>query len=378
MDGPKTTTAELRQQLAKSANQSRLALQGLFFIAIVGTLYFARDFLLPVVVALFLALTLRPAIRFLGKYFVPPWLAAALFVVLLISASGTALYFLSAPVFDWIDQAPQLQQQFARKFSSLGQLLNKFSNITDQIQNASAPAESKLVQEVVVKEHPFPGLLVSMTGYPIQFAVSLAATLVIAVFLLASGDLFYQKLVRILPNLSARKKALYIVHDIESEVSTYVLTLSVINAALGLVIALTFYALGMPSPFLWAILIFVFNFVPYVGTLAGITLSGFMAIVSFNSVGYAMLVPLSYAGWSLLESEIIRPQILGRRFEMNAVAILLFLAFWSWLWGIAGAAIAVPTLVTLKIFCNHMESLAGLGEFLAAGNTEKIDQTSSE
>ena len=371
-----TTLEEHRAKIAHSANQSRIALQGLFFIAMIAALYLARDFLLPVVMALFIAFTLRPAVRFLEKYFVPPWLTATVFVVVLLSAGALAIYLLSAPLSSWIDQAPQLQQKFASKFSGLGEIFKKFSNISDQIENAAAPVQGKPVQEVVVREHSFPGLLVSMTGYPIQFAVTLAATLVIAVFLLASGDLFYQKLVRILPNLTARKQALHIVFDIESEVSTYVITLSLINAALGLVIAVTFHVLGMPSPYLWGILIFIFNFVPYVGTLAGLTLAGFMAIVAFDSVGHAMLVPLSYAGWSLLDSEIIRPQILGRRFEMNAVAILLFLAFWSWLWGIAGAAIAVPALVTLKIFCNHMESLSGLGEFLSARSSDDVETAS--
>lgn len=368
-----TALQEHQEKIEKSANQSRLALQGLLFIFVIAALYFARDFLLPVVLAFFIALTLRPAVRFLQRWMVPPWLAATVFIIMLIAVGTVAGYLLSGPISDWIDQAPLLQQKFSRKFAGLSQIWMKFSNLTDQIQNASTPAQGAAVQEVVVKQHLFPGLLVSMTSYPIQFAVTLAATMVIAVFLLASGDLFYEKLVRILPNLTARKKALHIVYDIESEVSTYVLTLSVINACLSLVIALSFQALGMPSVYLWGMLIFVFNFVPYVGTLAGICLAGFMAIVSFDSLGYAMLAPLIYAGWALLESEIIRPQVLGSRFEMNAVAILLFLAFWSWLWGIPGAAIAVPALVTLKIFCNHVEGMAGLGEFLSRRPPEKSE-----
>ena len=362
---------EHQERLERSANQSRLALQALLFIVVIAALYFARDFLLPVVLAFFIALTLRPAVRFLQKFLVPPWLAATVFVILLVFSGVMVGYLISGPISDWINQAPQLQQQFASKFAGISEIFAKFSNLTDQIQNASTPAQGSSVQEVVVKQHLFPGLLVSMTSYPIQFAVTLAATLVIAIFLLASGDLFYEKLVRILPNLTARKQALHIVYDIESEISTYVLTLSAVNACLGLVIAISFQALGMPSAYLWGMLIFIFNFVPYVGTLAGICLSGFMAIVSFDSVSYAMLLPLTYAGWALLESEIIRPQILGSRFEMNAVAILLFLAFWSWLWGIPGAAIAVPMLVTVKIFCNHVEGLAGLGEFLSRRAPDK-------
>ena len=368
-----TTLQEHREKLERSANQSRLALQTLLFIFVVAALYFARDFLLPVVLAFFIALTLRPAVRALQKFLVPPWLAATAFVILMVIIGALAGYLISGPISVWIDQAPLLQQKFTSRFAGLSEVFTKFSNLTDQIQNASTPAQGSTVQEVVVKQHLFPGLLVSMTSYPIQFAVTLAATLVISVFLLASGDLFYEKLVRILPNLTARKQALHIVYDIESEISTYVLTLSVINACLGLMIAVSFQALGMPSAYLWGMLIFIFNFVPYVGTLAGICLAGFMAVVSFDSVSYAMLVPLTYAGWALLESEIIRPQILGSRFEMNAVAILLFLAFWSWLWGIPGAAIAVPALVTVKIFCNYLEGMAGLGEFLSRRPPDKSE-----
>jgi predicted PurR-regulated permease PerM len=120
-------------------------------------------------------------------------------------------------------------------------------------------------------------------------------------------------------------------------------------------------------------LIFIFNFVPYVGTVLGVIFAGFMAMVSFDSLGYALLIPATYVVWATLESEFIRPQILGRRFEMNAVAILLSLAFWSRLWGIAGAAIAVPALVSLKVFCDDVESLSGLGKFISSRHTEKVE-----
>ncbi len=359
-------------------NQIRIAIQTLLFLAIIGAMYWARDFLLPVTLAFFIALTLRPAVRYLQKRHVPPWVAATLFVSLIVGAVFLCGYFLQAPISTWIDQAPQLQQKFSHKFSDLADVLKRFSKLTDQIQEAAAPDSGVPVQEVVVKQHSFPSLLVSLTGYPIQFGVTLAATLVIAVFLLASGDLFYEKLVRTLPTLTSRKKALHIVYDTETEVSTYVLTLCAVNASLALLIAITFQFLGMPSPYLWGLLIFVVNFVPYIGTMAGVLAATFMAIVTFDSVGYALLVPLSYAAWSLLESEIMRPLILGRRFQMNAVAILLSIAFWSWLWGIPGAAIAVPALITVKIFCDHIEGLGGLGEFLSSRHPQIGDESSTD
>ena len=370
---------ELRQEISdRRTNQIRMALQSLLFLAVIGSMYVARDFLLPVLLAFFLALTLRPAVRWLQRWYVPPWVTAILFVVLCVATVFLFGYVLQSSIAEWIDQAPQLQQTFAGKFSGLTDVFRTFSRLTDQIQNAATPDAGKPVPEVTVRQSSFPGFLMAFTGYPIQFGVTLAVTLVIAVFLLASGDLFYQKLVRTLPTLSTRKRALHIVYDIESEVSTYVLTLTCVNAILGIVIAVTFHLLGMPSPYLWGLLIFAANFLPYIGTISGVVLSGFMAVVTFDSLGYAMLIPLSYTAWSLLESEIFRPLILGRRFQMNAVAILLSIAFWSWLWGIAGAAIAVPALVTLKIFCEHIEGLGGLGEFIASRHSDNNDESAVE
>ena len=367
-------TNERQERAEKQISQIRVALQSLLFLAIIAALYVGREFFLPVVLALFIALTLRPAVRFLQRWHVPPGVTATIFVLAIVAGVMLVGYVLQSPIASWIDQLPQLQNKFASKFSYLADILKRFSNLTDEIQNAAAPDHGGPVQEVVVRQHSFPGLIVTLTGYPIQFVVTLAATLVIAVFLLASGDLFYEKLVRTLSTLSARKKGLHILYDIENEISTYVLTLTFVNAVLGALIAATFHLIGMPSPYLWGLLIFIVNFIPYIGTICGVTLATFMAVVTFDSLSYALLVPTSYIAWSLLESEIMRPLILGRRFQMNAVAILLSIAFWSWLWGVAGAAIAVPALITLKIFCDHLEGWSNLGEFLSSRHPEPAEE----
>ena len=355
--------------------QSRTALRGLLIIAIIAVMYFARDFLLPVVLATFIALTLRPAVRHLAKRHVPPWLTATLLLVVLVTGGLSAGYMLSWQVSAWIDQAPQLTQAFVEKFRGLRPWLDAIASLTDKIQDVSVAASDTTVQEVIVRQPVLPTWLVLITWYPLQLAITLVATLVIAVFLMASGDLFYEKLVRVLPTLTDRKRALHIVYDIETEVSHYVLTLTAINAGLGIAIAVTFHALGMPAPYLWGLLTFFLNFIPYVGAVTGGVLSAFMAIVTFDSLGYALLIPLAFAAWSLLESEVVNPLILSRRLQMNAVAILLSLAFWAWLWGIAGAAIAVPVLVTIKVFCDHVEGLSGLGEFLSERQPVKNDET---
>ena len=360
------------------AKQSRTALRGLLFIAVIAALFVARDFLLPVVLASFIALTFRPAVRFLSRHYIPPWLSATLLVIILVGGGLSAGYMLSWQVSAWIDQAPQLAEAFVEKFRGLRSWLDVVVNLTDKIQDATTAPGVAPVQEVVVREPVLPGWLVVMTWYPLQVTITLVATLVIAVFLMASGDMFYEKLVRVLPTLTDKKQALRIVYELETEVSTYLLTLTAINAVLGLAVALTFQALGMPTPYLWGLLTFFFNFIPYVGALTGLALSGFMAIVTFDSLGYALLIPAAFTVLSLIESEIANPLVLSRRLQMNSVAILLSLAFWAWLWGIPGAAIAVPVLVTIKVFCNHIEGLSGLGEFLSERQPVKNGATDEE
>lgn len=351
--------------------QIRNALRGLLFITCVAAMYYAREFLLPVILAIFIALTLRPVVKYLDRRGLPAAVTAIIFVVVILLTGLIAVYFLSGPISYWIDQAPQLSRAFSDKFSGLKAPLSTISNLSEKLTSIAEPTSSNSAQEVIVHTPAVSTLFAIITGYPMQILITLSATLVIAVFVMASGDLFYEKLVRILPTLSARKRALHIAYDIENAVSAYVFTITAINASFGILIAGVYYFLGMPMPLLWGFLAFALNFLPYVGAVSGVTLSGFMAIVTFDQVGYALLAPLSYVILSLMESEIVRPQILARSLQMNAVAILLSLAFFTWLWGIAGSAMAIPLLVSLKVFCDNSEQLAGLGEFISTREAAK-------
>ena len=351
--------------------QIRNTLRGMLFIALIAAMYFARDFMLPVVLALFVALTLRPIIRYLDRRGVPAAFTALVFVIVILTSSLALIYLLSAPISSWVDQAPQLLRTFSEKFSGLRSPIDTISNLSQKLNSATEPTSGNPAQEVVIHTATLPAMFAIITGYPMQILITLSATLVIAVFLMASGNLFYEKMVRLLPHLTARKRALRIVYDIESAVSAYVLTISALNAGFGVLICVVYYFLGMPLPYLWGFVAFAFNFFPYVGAVSGVALSAFMAIVTFDQLGYALLVPLSYIVLSLSDSEIVRPQILGRSLQMNAVAILLSLAFFTWLWGIAGAAIAIPLLVSLKVFCDNFEQLSGLGEFIAGREVDK-------
>ena len=350
---------------------SRTALNGIFIIAAIAAAHFARDFLLPVVLAAFIALTFRPLIRFLAKRGIAPALATTFIAAALIASGVLAVYFLSAPLAQWISEAPAIARTFAEKLRGLRSSLAAVSDLADKVQEASTPGPGAAIQEVTLRQSSLPAIFLMATGYPVQLAVLLGATSVIAIFLMASGDLFYEKLIHILPRMTDKKRALRIVYDVEHEVSVYLLSFTAINAGLGLAVAVSFHALGMPSPYLWGVLAFFLNFIPYAGALVGVALSGFMAVVVFDTLSFALLAPLAYGLCALVESEIVTPQALERRLQMNSVAILLAVAFWTWLWGIGGAIIAVPLLVAFKVFCDRMEGFNRIGEFLSARKPAK-------
>ncbi|MFN0191001.1 MAG: AI-2E family transporter [Aestuariivirga sp.] len=349
----------------RDIRQIRICLIGLFILAFTFMLDFARGFLLPVVLAFLIALTFRPAIRSLARHHVPLWLAAIGFMALVIVAGFSLAYLMIQPIEQWIADAPEYARKFTDKAREFRYFTDAIASLAAWLEDAASTAGPQAAQEVVVKEPQFFNLAGEVTGYSAGILATLVLTLVIAGFLMASGDLFYAKLVRVLPTMHDKKTALRIVYDVEREVSSYLLIVAAINAGLGLAVAGSFYLLGMPTPFLWGILAFFLNFIPYVGSIFGVSLAAFMAVVTFDSLGFALAVPLAYAFWNGVENQFATPMLLGRRLQLNAVAILLALAFWTWLWGVAGTMVAVPILVTIKVFCDHLDGLSAIGEFLS-------------
>jgi predicted PurR-regulated permease PerM len=193
---------------------------------------------------------------------------------------------------------------------------------------------------------------------------SVLEVLILLYFLLAAGDLFLQKLIKVLPNLADKRKAVQIARAAESSISTYLLTTALVNIGEGTVVAGVMYLWGMPNPALWGALVVLLEFIPYLGALAMVVILGVAALTTFDSIPHALLVPASFLLINLVQGNVVSPLLLGHRLSLNPVALFIGLAFWFWIWGIAGAFIAVPLMATFKILCDHIESLASVGEFL--------------
>lgn len=343
----------------------RRLLTGLLLIAALAAVYFARDFLLPAVFAFFIAVTLRPLVRYLSRRGVPAWATTAVIVMVAGVLTAIAVFAFAGALMQWIEDAPRLQREFLGKIASLRSSFANLISIGETIQDAATPDADVNVQEVVVRESMLPTIFTLIAGYPVNVIFVASGAIVIAVFLMASGDLFYEKLIRILPSFQDKKAALRIVFDVEREVSTYLISITLINAGLAAAVGLAFWAIGLPTPHLWALFAFILNYIPYLGPITGLVLSAAIGFVVFDGISQALLAPLVYGALIGLETQIVTPALLSRRMQINAVMILLALAFWAWAWGIPGIVVAVPILVTFRVLCSHIDALSSIGEFLS-------------
>ena len=338
------------------------ALFGLVILATLYTLYFARALLLTVVLAVLFSILLSPAVRALHRIRIPEAVGALIVILGVIAILGFAADKLSAPATEWLNKTPQSLSQIELKTRSLKNFVGEVGRITDRISTMTRGAGEKRPREVVVENTNWSGVLLGQTQYVVIGSLS---TLILLYFLLASGDSFLRKLVRILPRLRDKVRAVEVTREIQHEIGRYFITVGCINIALGVVTAIAMWILGMPNPMLWGVLVAILNFIPYVGpTISMITLT-LAALLTFDTLSQALLVPLVFVGLTLFEGQFLQPIIVGRRLALNPVVIFISFLLWGWLWGIAGMLIAVPLLVTIKICCEHLAPLAPVAEFLS-------------
>ncbi|HEY0016152.1 MAG TPA: AI-2E family transporter [Longimicrobium sp.] len=331
-------------------------------LALLYTLYFARPFLLPIVVALLLSFLFSPVVRAMARFRIPPPVSAGLIILGLLASVGFAGYELSGPVQRWAASAPETFATAQARIRTVLQPLERASRTAQQVErSAGAVAGPGQAQEVVVKQ---PSLIARVFGTTQRFLVTALEVLILLYFLLAAGDLFLQKLIKVLPNVRDKRKAVEIARKTEASISTYLLTTFAITLSEGVVVTLAMWGLGMPNPLLWGALVVVLEFIPYLGALIMTAILTLAALTVYDTVGQALLVPGAFLLINVIQGNFVSPMLMGHKLALNPVALLVGLTFWFWIWGLPGAFVAVPLLATFKIFCDHIESLAAVGEFL--------------
>ena len=349
-------------------------LAGIFVILVVHCLYIGREFLTPVVLAFLMATTLAPVVRALQRWGIPPALGATLLIVLAASVFLLLGYITSGPIASMIADAPEIGRTLKLKLITIRQSLNGALEATSQLDHVTENLNDTSTQKVVVAQ---PGLLSRAAGNLLSAGTTIAITFVLSLFLLASGTLFYQKIVQSFSRLSDKKKVLRIVYSIEGEISRYLLTITIINIMVGIFVGTGLWLIGIPNPLVWGVLAFLLNYLPYIGALISIVLVGIISVVTFDNVFYSLLAPGLILFSHVAEGQFLTPMLIGRRMELNAVAVFISISFWSWLWGFVGALMAVPILVVIKVISDHVESWRPLGNFLS-GDHPSISETPSQ
>ena len=356
---PPAPPAEAAALVAATRTTNRLL--GFMLMIFVGVaLYTAAAFFMPLVLSLLLALTLSPLVRFMHRRGMGEGIAAGLVILVLSLGIGGTFAALSSPFFALVDDAPQIAEKVRTRFEELRQPIETVTEVAEQVDDATGGGES--VQQVVVQQ---PGILSQVAGSALSIVTTTVIVIILTLFLLASGDHFSEQIVKSFGTLKDKKRALRTVRDIESEISRYLLTITVINAALGVAVGVAMWLLGMPTPLLFGVMAALLNFLPYVGSLIGIAVVAMVGLVTFPTIGAALLPPLAYFACTAVEGQFVTPTIVGRRLRINTVAVFVAVAFWSFLWSIPGALMAVPILVLLKVLCDNVEGLHGLGRFLS-------------
>ena len=362
-----------------SASVTQVCLIILTLLAIVYTLYFGAPIILPFVLAIVLAMVLGPAMRVMNRRLhIPRMIVALLLIIALFSVVGALGYALSVPASAWIAKAPQSLPALMDKLSFLQRPIQLVEQGVHELQNAMSPGEQEpagppavtVKQPSDVSSHVL-GIGSTVLAGGRAFLGQGFTVMLLLFFFLSSSESLLRRFVEILPRFDDKRRAVSIVTEIEDSISQYLLTISMMNALVGLLNGVAVWLLGMPDPLLFGTLAFLLNYVPVLGPAIGVVIFFFVGVFSFPSIWQAFIPAAIYLGIHILEGETITPMLLARRFTLNPVMVISSLMFWDWLWGIPGALLSTPLLAVTKIVCDHIEVLTPLGHLLGASSEKR-------
>ncbi|MEO5843436.1 MAG: AI-2E family transporter [Caldimonas sp.] len=327
--------------------------RGLLFVAVVFLLEHARPLLLPVAIAIVFTFVLAAPVRALRRAGVHEYVGAGLVVAAGLGVAGLLLMLVAAPAAAWWSRAPLIVNELVEALQGWRDALFPYAPPASLVR-PTAPPVDPLGERLASEGWMFTRLVI---GGTISFALSASATVILLYFMLASERWLVMRTVAAVRRPRARALILSGVRQAQRDIGLFISTMSLINIALGAATGLALWAIGLPNPVLWGTTTAVLAFIPYLGPLLVTLLLLLAGSVAFGT-GLAMLgPPAAFLLLHGIEANFLSPMIMGHRLRLRPVFVFLAVMVWGWLWGIAGAFLAVPLLLALRAFCKRTRTL---------------------
>ena len=336
------------------------------FLALPFVLSIGAVVFLPVVTAMMLTIVLSPLADRLAQGGLPNVLASLLSLLVFLAIVVLALTAVLRPAVGMYDEVPAMIDRIGEHFSHLQHNFRWVTQLNHQVSNLTGNGGRR---EVVLAT---PSMLEQVAFATPTVVLEVLLTFLMAFFMIEARVRVRRRLLLDRQHVGASLKVARVIRDVQDRVAAYILTVGLINLGIGVIVALGAWGLGLEAPIMWGGLAALLNFMPYIGPLSMICLLALFGIGTNTSPLVGAIPALCYLGLHAIESNVVTPSILGARFTMNPVLILLALSYFTWIWGVTGALLSVPILLTLTALVDHLgkPNLIGFifGEPLFAAN----------
>jgi predicted PurR-regulated permease PerM len=334
--------------------------KGVLLFLIGALLYVGHAAFIPVALAMLAGLILSSPVEALFRLGLPRGIGAVLILMVALAAVAGLVALIWTPSQQWYASAPHTLSIIQKKFTPVARLMNHIEELTDRAGKVGAPNSAEPAAVAAPQESVARVLLSTVR----DAAIGLATFVIITLFLLAGGPPMVARMTAaFFDHLKAHHVQGYI-DKVRAEVGQFYVTTTFINLGLGIATTLVMMAWGMPTPYLWGAVAALLNFIPYAGPTTALLVVTLVAIVSFDGLGHALGVALSYLGLAVIEGQIIQPLLVGRRLDVNPLLIFLGLWFGGVFWGIAGVILATPILLALKVIAENARDGESMMQFL--------------